>query len=368
MNNDFEQEPEGRMSKEGGSNTRVLLLVLLLLVAVFGYLYYFTGLIKPREEAATPAPAQPAQVKQPIPPRPEEKPAPAAAQPEAAKTAAAPATTAEQKPAAPAAVKPEEKKAEPAKPAQEKAKAEAPKPVKPETAQEKKAAAKPDEKKAAKASPEKGKATEPATAKKDAKKAEAAPAKVKAAVKGEEKKATAPAKAKTAKAAVVKDAGDKKQGEKGAGEYTLRIGEYVVVDSMAADKEKAQDAGLTPVVKQGPKKKEPMVRLYLGEFADQESARRELAKLREATVDGFVLNEGGKYRVYAGSYFVEGRAAKERDRIAAKGVKLTLRKSAVAVPTYILTAGKFSNRDDAVKMAAKLKQKGLRPVVVENAP
>ncbi|MRR34373.1 SPOR domain-containing protein, partial [bacterium] len=78
MNIEFDQEPGEKSSKGGGSNNRLLLLVLLLLVAVFGYLFYFTDLIKPRQEAQAPEPVQTGQVKQPIPPRPDGQPSGAA--------------------------------------------------------------------------------------------------------------------------------------------------------------------------------------------------------------------------------------------------------------------------------------------------
>jgi cell division protein FtsN len=142
------------------------------------------------------------------------------------------------------------------------------------------------------------------------------------------------------------------------------LGEYVVADAMEKDREKLRQAGLTPVVKQGPKKSTPMVRLLVGEFDNPERAQQALQKLRDATVEGFMLSEGGKYRVYAGSYASEGRAIKEKERLAALGVSLSLRKATVAVPTLLLTTGNYPNRAAAEKDAAKLKQKGLRPVVI----
>lgn len=357
MNDDVEFEPNANEPKREGGNTRLLLLVLLLLVAVFGYLYYFTGLIKPREEAKAPEAVQPAQVKQPIPPRPVEKPAETSA-----------------------AAKPEEKKGEAAKPLADKGKpetsksapAEPPQPAKAEGGQPKKEGAKPvvvakaappgEQKKNGTASPEKGKGAAAEPSKKEAKNDAAPPEKKKTVAKektGKTKIASA--------AAAKKHAVAKKPESKGTGEYTLRIGEYVVADAMERDKEKVQDSGFTPLVKEGPKKKEPMVRLFLGEFDDQESAKRELARLHDATVEGFVLNEGGKYRVYAGSYFLHERAVKEQKRLTALGIKPSLRKASVSVPTLLLTAGKFSNREDAVKAAAKLKLKGLRAAVFESS-
>lgn len=373
MNIEFDQEPGDKSSKGGGSNSRLLLLVLLLLVAVFGYLFYFTDLIKPRQEAQAPEPVQTGQVKQPIPPRPEGQPSGAAPAEQAKPTEVTP----------PATVPPEPAKAAPEQKAPEKGKTEPPASVKPAAPAAKKEQPKPAEPpKAPVAKTEQPKPAAPAMAPANAKQ-KALPSKTEAkqkavastaGAKEAKKTTTAPVKPKTAavKTAVKKaatavkaQAADRASAAE-TGEYTLRIGEYVVPTAMEKDKAKVRDAGLTPVVKEGSKKKEPMVRLFFGEFADQETARKELQRLRDATVEGFVLKEGGKYRVYAGSYFVEERAVKEQERLEALGFRLTLRKAGVSVPTLLLTAGKYASRGEAVKDVAKLKKKGLSPAVVAN--
>lgn len=351
MNIEFDQEPGGMSPKGGASSTRLLLLVLLLLMAVFGYLFYFTDLIAPREEVKTPEPVQTSQVKQPIPPRPAdqvpaaapaEAPAPAAVPPQPAVQPAAPEKKAQQK----AVVEPP-KAAAPAAPAVKK---EQPKPAPPAKVPVavKQAVRQPEK-------VEKPKAAAPKPVAKEAKKSAAI------AVKPKKTSTTAvavPQKAKTA--AVSKTAASVVAG----GDYTLRIGEYVVPAAMEKDKAKVRDAGLTPVVKDGSLKKEPMIRLLFGEYADQETARKELQKLRDATVEGFVLKEGSSYRVYAGSYFVKERAAKERQRLEGLGYRVTLKSASVSVPTLLLTVGKYDNRAAALDDAARLKKKGLSPSVV----
>lgn len=368
MNIEFDQEPGDTSSKGGGGNTRLLLLVLLLLVAVFGYLFYFTDLIKPRQEVQAPAPVQPSQVKQPIPPRPAEQPAGAAPVEPAKPVAVTPPATGQPEPAKVA----QEQKAP------EKAKAEPPAPVKsaaPPAKKEQSKAAEPA--KAPVAKKEQPKPAEQAKAPVEAKQ-KALQAKTddkqKTAASSKEAKQAAPVKPKTAaakkvakKAATgVKASSVKASAAAAAGEYTLRIGEYVVPSAMEKDNAKVREAGLTPVVKEGSKKKEPMIRLLFGEFADQETARKELQKLRDATVEGFILNEGGKYRVYAGSYFVKARAMQEQQRLEALGYKLTLRKANVSVPVLLLTAGKYGSRAEALKDVSRLKKKGLSAAVIAN--
>ena len=73
MSKDFNPDADDQLP-EKKSSQQLLLLLLLLLILVFAYLYFFTGLIKPRgEEAPKPQPVAEAPVKKPLPPRPEAK-------------------------------------------------------------------------------------------------------------------------------------------------------------------------------------------------------------------------------------------------------------------------------------------------------
>lgn len=159
------------------------------------------------------------------------------------------------------------------------------------------------------------------------------------------------------------------RGEKvvAAGTFTLKIGEYVVTSAMSDAKEKIKSVGLSPVVKEGPKKKETMIRLYIGEFPDQNSARKELKKLHNAKADGFFIMSGKqKCQVYAGSYYNEDDAEKEQKRLAGLGINTSKKKLSVSVQTFLLTAGSFPTREAALKEAAKLEAQGLKPVVMES--
>lgn len=374
MNIEFDKEPGGKPAAGDRSNSRLLLLVLLLLVAVFGYLFYFTDLIKPRREAQAPEPVQTAQVKQPIPPRPEgESSAPLPPTQSQPSGATPPAVAVKQEPAKADQQQKTPDKAQavppsPAKPAVSAAKKEQPKPVEPAkvpvAAKDRLKAAEP-----AKAAADASQKPVPARVGESRKAAAVAPEKAAKPTAVPEKSKTAAGKGTAAKAPAGTTAATAAKGKPvpaAAGEYTLRIGEYVVPAAMEKDKAKVRAAGLTPVVKEGARKKEPMIRLFFGEFADQVTARNELQRLQDATVDGFVLNEEGKYRVYAGSYFVEERAVKELQRLEALGFRMTLRKVSVTVPTLLLTAGNYSSRDEALKDAARLKKKGLVPAVVAN--
>jgi hypothetical protein len=176
--------------------------------------------------------------------------------------------------------------------------------------------------------------------------------------KKEEKAPAAPAKP----VAAVKPVGAK-AAKVAAGPYTLVIGSYVVEKAMETDRAKLKKAGLVPVVKKGEPRQEPMNRLFVASFANQDEATAELNKLRQVTKDGFILPEGGTYSVYAGSYYLEGRAAVEQDRLNAKGIKLVMKKVTVTVPHLQLTAGRFATREAAHKEAERLKKLGLTATV-----
>lgn len=306
---------------ERGNTTRTLLLVLLLVVAAAGYLYYFTDLIRPAKEEAKPPATQPVQVKQPIPPRPEQQ----------GGQAATPAKPEEAKPPQGAPAPP------PAKPAAEQKPAPAAAP-----------AAKPEPAKVAKAEAP----AKPAPPKQAAPAAAAtAPAKPAAAAAASEKKVTAPAKtaAKAEKPAV------KRKG----GAYTLLIGDFVSDPTFATVQAKLKKSGVTPVRKSAVTAPETMSRLFVAEFNDQDAAEAELQKLKKLTADAFLIADNGKYSLYAGSYFTEGKLSSEMQRLGAKGVKTAVRKTQATIKVTRVTAGSYGSPEEARKDMQRLKKIGI---------
>jgi outer membrane protein TolC len=151
------------------------------------------------------------------------------------------------------------------------------------------------------------------------------------------------------------------------GTFTLMVGEFVTVSAMADAKEKVIRAGLSPLVTAGPKREVPMTRLHLGEFPNQKSARKGLDKLRRAGADGFILrNKEGRYDVYDGSYSNQEGAAREQERLADRGIKVSQKKVSVPMPMLVLTAGSFPTREAALQEAEKLERQGLKAVVIKN--
>ena len=150
--------------------------------------------------------------------------------------------------------------------------------------------------------------------------------------------------------------------------YTLRIGEYVTPQAMEKATRKIKKAGLEPLVEQGAKKKGPIIRLSVGDYPTPEAAKKLLNKLREAKVDGFSLLGGDKrYHVYVGSYSDEKSAAEEGSRLATLGIKPSMKRVVVPVPTFRLTAGSFPTRAAAMAGAEVLEKQGVHSVPIERA-
>lgn len=380
MSNEFSPDADDQGAQKKSSQQRLLLL-LLLLILLFVYLYFFTGLIKPRpEQAAAPEPVQqasaPTVVKKPLPPRPQGQAssAHAAAKPGAPAGAAAKPQTAaapEAKPAAPAAAAkpapgaPAAKPGQPAAPAPAaKAAAEA-KPAKPAAPAkaEKGAPAAPGTAKPAVAAKE-GK---PAAAAKEAKPAagvkEAKPAAAAKETKPAAKEAKPAAVAKVEKVAPSK--GAKPQAKAAAGAYALELDNDLAESEIGAVTAKLKKAGIANVVKTKSQKGEPMHRLFLADFGNREEAAEELDRLKTVAPNAFMLKENGRYAVYAGSFMREGKAAVEQDRLYDKGVRLVLKNATIPVSVVKLRAGSFPDPTSAEKAAAGLKSSGLSARVVK---
>ncbi|ACM20741.1 SPOR domain protein [Geotalea daltonii FRC-32] len=345
MSKQFSADSEETELKGSKGKSQAQLLVLLLLVAVGGYVYFFTGLIKPREETPKPQPPQAAQVKKPMPPRQAEQ-TPAAAKPEQPNSAAAPAPVPASSSPAPAQTAGGQKTA----PVQNPAKPEPAKTTKNQapavpTAPGKQAAAVPEK----------------PGGKKTAK--DAAPAKTTDKVAAPTGKPTTVA-GKTAAPAVEKQ--QQPTAKKVAGAFSLKTGEIVFAKDAGAVEAKLKKAGLKPVVRHTTMMQEPMNRLFYAEYPDRESAGVDLEQLRAKAPDAFIIQEGGKYVIYAGSYLKEARAAIEQDRLFDKGLRLVMKKTQVKIPVTYITAGSFPSQDDARKAADRLKKSGIKLAVVKS--
>lgn len=342
-------------------NQNVLLVVLLVLVGGFAYVYFFTGLIKPLKVQKPVEVQVPQVVKKPIPSRDGEPvKVGAAAAPEMKKEVAVPSAGKPEPPkvvqlspaVAPVAKEAPKPKEEPKKPEPSKPAVKKPMPVLAEKPEQKPAAAKGDGKAAAPVEKKQPVAVEKkdATAKKIIDKEKAAGGEVKA------KKTVAKSEKKPA-------AGT---GQVSSGRWTVMVGSYLLEDALAVDLVRVRKAGLEAAVIPGARKKAQMNRLFLAEYGDRSAAQAELDKIRRHTSDAFIMDHGGKHAVYAGSYLLNERALSEKERLAAAGFSLTLKRAEVAIPSKILTAGTFSDKKTAEAALKKLKAAGVKASLSKN--
>lgn len=337
-------------------NQSALLVLLLLLVGGFSYLYFFTGLIKP-QQATQPAESQsPQVVKMPLPAPDnagagaDKNDAASKSEPAAAKEApnAAPAKPAQPATAAQAVALPAAKPSPPVKPKEEPKKPEPPKAAE-KKVQPAPVAVKKDQKPAA------AKSQLPAV-----KKAEP--------VKPAGKLQTAEVTPKPKKAAVVATGAAKTAPGQAAsgGSWSVLVGQYVIEEALSADMGRVRKAGLEPVVKAGSRKKSAMNRLLLAEFANRGDAQAELARLKRHTSDAFIMDQAGKFAVYAGSYLLDARASSEKERLAAAGFPVSIKRAEIAIPTQRLTIGPFKDKKAAESALGKLKTTGVKATLVNN--
>jgi len=310
-----------------GSSQQLLLIVLLVLAALFGYLYFFTGLIKPREQVTTTAPVLAIPVKRPLPPRPDQG---------------------DEKQAS--AARPKEKQT-PQAMTERPAPPPAPTRAKPATAPIAKPAAAPSDKPAA------APAQQPSA---KAERTEAKPVKV---VQARTAAAPAPS-AKPGQEAGTKPAGAARQTMK-QGAYTLAVGEYANERELQRARAKLEKLGIAQVDTQKIKKPVIMHRLFLAEFDNHKSADAELRKLQQVTGSAFMLEEKGRYAVYGGSYLHERGAVAEQKRLAGKGVKLGIKTVNVMIQISKLTAGSFPSDEEARKEAHRLEKQGIVAQVIK---
>lgn len=335
---------QGTGGEKGKQN--ILLVVLLVLVAALGYVYFFTGLIKPAaEQKVAEAPATVQVVKKPLP-SPDGVPAKSVAKADDAKEVAAAPAKPEPAKAAPSAPAPAPKPsaAEVAKPKVEPKKVEAPQPaVKKPVPVAAKAGDKPaasDKKQPAAAE------KKPVVADKKPVVAEKKPV----AVEKKAAEAQKPVKKESAVASALAP----------AGEWTVLVGNYVLEEALAADLARVRKAGVSAYIVPGSQKKTHMNRLLLAEFTDRASAQIELDKLKRSTSDAFMIDSAGMHVVYAGSYLLDARAQSEKERLTAAGFSLTLKRADVAIPTKNLTAGSFADKKVAEDTLKKLRAAGVK--------
>lgn len=339
----------------GKKNQNSLLVLLLILVGGFTYLYFFTGLIKPQQAVtpAVPTTAAPQVVKMPLPSR-EGEPAKAEGKKQENLEALTTAPTAPVTAAVPA-VKPSAVPAKP--PAPPAAKAVPPPTAKPITVAAQPAGTKPQKE---------------TTAVKNGGNVSATKAEVKKPVIETKKTAVADKKHITAqviKKPVLEDHTKPKaitKSKKAAPEsWSLMVGNYVLEETLSADMGRVRKAGFEPIVKPSTRKKTSMNRLFVSDFNNRAAAQSALQNLKQHTSDAFIIEQGGRFSLYAGSYLQTESAHSEKERLKTAGFSTTVKHSDIAIPTQSLSIGPFNSKKMAEAALAKLKIAGFKATLLQ---
>jgi hypothetical protein len=330
------------VNNERGNSIRTLLLTLVLVIAGASYVYFFTDLIRPDNGSSKSLQSSAAPEKKPLPPRTDQqKEGSTSAKPLADKAQSNPlpppvAAVTPTKPAP--AVKSAEHSSLPAKKEQTKDAVPvqtvktAPPPV------------------GVKAVPQPAKPTQ----------AKAAQSKANSNLPKSAKEIISP-ELKTASGK-----SDKKVEKKITGAYSLLIGDFVPDKTMTTALVRLKKNGISPVKKEVVFANEPMNRLLVGEYTDQDVSVAELQKLKKLTGDAFLIAEADKYSLYAGSYFTDSRLKQESTRLAAKGVKTVVRTVHVKIKVTRIRAGSFTSAESAHIAAHELGKTGLKVKVVKS--
>ncbi len=316
-----------------------LLVLLLILIGGFTYIYFFTALIKPLEaQKATETTANAKKI--PLPPRdgkpakPEGKVSGKTEPPKAAAAAPAPVI----------AAVPE------AKPAVESAKT-APAPTKSKEEPKKAEAAKPADKKPLSAVvADKNSAKAPAATIED--KNHDVLDKKSTAAKDSKKKPTSDKQAKPET--------DVKAKNTATGSWSLVIGNYILEETLSVDMGRVRKAGLEPVIMSSARKKTAMNRLLVSESNDRTAAQSTLEKLKLHTSDAFIIEQGGMFYVYAGSYSQNEAVNSEKERLKAAGFPVTVKRTDISIPSHSLSVGPFNSKKEAEIARGKLKSAGIK--------
>lgn len=298
-----------------------LLILLLLLVSGFTYLYFFTGLIKPQETKEIPKTTvtAPQAVKIPLPPR-------------------------NSRPAGPEGETPEKAEVVTAAPA-----------VKPDAI-----TTKPVPVATTKVHPAPSKLKEEPkinTALKETSKKIAVADKKNVPPENAEKRQVPSVQLKTVAIAKAKKTSTEP--------WSIVVGSYVLEEALSADMGRVRKAGFKPVIKPASRINTSMSRLFVSEFDDRAAAVSILEKLKRFTSDAFVIEQGGRFIVYAGSYLHSEAAVFEKERLKTAGFTVTIKQTDIAIPSQSLSVGPFKSKDEAAAALVKLKGIGLKATLLQ---
>ena len=149
----------------------------------------------------------------------------------------------------------------------------------------------------------------------------------------------------------------------GQGAYLLQIGAYVLEANLEQTLKTVRALGYQPLVSTG-KKTVAMTRLRVGAYP-QTQAREKLRELKQLAPAAFLLAEGERMALYAGSYFGLDRARVEADLLYQHDIHIDEETVSVAIPIRTVRFGAFSDAAAAEIVAEQTKKAGLDALVIK---
>ena len=150
----------------------------------------------------------------------------------------------------------------------------------------------------------------------------------------------------------------------GQGAYLLQIGAYVLEANLEQTLKTVRALGYQPLVSTG-KKTVAMTRLRVGAYP-QKQAREKLRELKQLAPTAFLLAEGERMALYAGSYFGLDRARVEADLLYQHDIHIDEETVSVAIPIRTVRFGAFSDAAAAEIVAEQTKKAGLDALVIKS--
>ncbi len=146
--------------------------------------------------------------------------------------------------------------------------------------------------------------------------------------------------------------------------FAVRCGPFITDRELIPARLLLKKAGLEPVTSRGPKRSTRMYRLLVAEYKDADLAAAERKKMLEEAPDAFILPHGGVYELIAGSYHEEEGGNRELERLSTWGISARLTQVLVPLASRQLTAGSFPTKDAAAALVERLKSNGVSCTVV----
>jgi hypothetical protein len=144
--------------------------------------------------------------------------------------------------------------------------------------------------------------------------------------------------------------------------FTVMVGPLIDNNELEQASSQLRELGLSPEEKKG-RGQVVMIRLLQGIYPAEE-ARGQLSSLKKVVKSAFVLPEGDKLAVYAGSFHQQDRAKRMQDQLALKKVDVSLVESEIAMDGTMLIALQADEKT-AREVAAHISNFGLQTQVLE---